>query len=513
MKYLKISNRGTLNRKYLELIGFTTKRERAGDPSVIGTFGSGTKFSAVAALRLGLRVAITSTDYLGRYVLRFEPKEIDVSGRKVQQIHLRYSLVGSDGKVYESCHPWCMTIDAFKDWDEPIGSDDKRGFKCLREFICNAKDEDPDFRLELAERLTFASPGETSVFIAYEGDVRKILDESPKYFKFLSGDLCPSYTLPLRSVPGIGDIYPRSDNSRTRIFVLGVMIDCSDDVCRSSVHDYSLYDKALVSEERIVKNQVKLMSEIGKLLACVDDADTATALLAAAHAGLANLERSALGQIRSLGAPQLAVWLEAVTRVFGDGICIATQNTQVDNDAEQIYGYKIVAVHYELRYFLQILGIPLSSEVVPEKPEHEFVRYSELDIESQVRFIRAYRVFAEHFPERAGVPIAFYLPSGEDAKKFAGFAFENREVWIAVKTATTLGSVRKLFETLVHESRHIATGAGDYDRAFVNAADTEVSVLAFRASCEKRFDKTEEVPKKGKSRRPNLVVPKVEKAK
>lgn len=513
MKYLKISNHGTLNRKYLELIGFTTKRERAGDPSVIGTFGSGTKLSAVAALRLGLQVAITSTDYLGRYVLRFEPQEIDVNGRKVQQIHLRYSLLGSDNKVHESCHPWCMTLDAFKDWDEPIGSDDKRGFKCLREFICNAKDEDPNFRLELVDELTFASHGETSVFIAYEGDVRKILDESPKYFKFLSGDLCPSHTLPLRSVPGIGDVYPRSDDPQTRIFVLGVMVDCSDDVWRSSVHDYSLFDKALVSEERIVKSQADLMSEIGKLLVCVASPDMATAVLTAAHAGIANLERGALGRIIRLGAPQFAVWAEAVSRVFGKGICIAIQNRQVDNDAEQIYGYKVIAVHYELRYFLQILGIPLSSEVVPEKPEHESVGFPELDLESQARFIRAYRVFAVHFPERAGVPIAFYLPSGEAAKKIAGFALENREVWIAAKTASTLGSVRELFETLVHESRHIVTEAGDYDRAFVNAADSEVSVLAFRASHEGRFDKTEEVPKKGELRQPNLVVPKVEKTK
>lgn len=479
VKYINITNQGLLNRKFLELIGFTTKRERVKDTSVIGNKGSGTKLSAVAALRLDLDLTISSTDYLGRYFLKFGFDEVDIGGTKAKQIIFRYSSIDTAGNPVVTLQPWCMTLDAFQDWDVQIGDDDKSAFKVIREFICNALDEDRDFSISLVDTPGFAEEGKTSVFLRYTDEIRQIFMESERYFKFLPSLASGSRPKPVIVIPGIGEAYRKSDPSRTRMFVQGVLVECSSDYWLRSVFDYSLFEKTLISEERIIKNLISYLRELGRLLVSVSDIDMATMLLGCALEKEGVLERRALSQTTvRLSMDQIVVWAEAAHRCLGENICITSRNAQIDGNAEQRFGYKVVTPPDQLWMFLESLGIPNARAVVPENPKYEFVHYTNLDEGSRERLHKAHVMLTCYFGKRADFPVVLYHPLDEDTRKIRGFT-RGKFIWLGSVSRTELPGEEDIFKTLLHESRHIATQAGDYDRAFVNAADVDVSSILY----------------------------------
>ena len=519
--YLRISNRGSLNRKFLELIGFTTKRDRVEDVSVIGNKGSGTKLAAVAALRLGLRLAIASSDYLGRYVLTFDVEEVDIDGTKAKQIVLDYRTIAPQSRrpfigkaepsVVRQRHPWSMTVDAFQDWDKPIGNDEARAFKVLREFVCNAYDEDKSFGLSLGSKVEFAKPGHTVVYLKYDETVRRVVQtEVAKYFKFMLKD--PKKFV----VPGVGEIFAKSDDKLTRLFLQGVLVECSDSYYRRSIYDYSLYDKTLLSEERTIKSWDAYKRRLGNLLAGVTDQGMVTAILENAVSHKAELEASALGTVASVDARPKAVWQTVIVARYGTAsICLPSGNPQIDNDAQQIYGYRVVSdLPDSIRPFFRTLGYKGAQDLVPQQPEYERVRLQELDGDSRQRFRRAFRLFAKHFPSRAELPIVFFYAKDEKVREkilgYAGIGEKSfKEIWIAAKSPTTLASELDIFETLVHEGRHVETQAGDYDRTFVHQAEKDTTIAVLRADGRDSFPDGSVLPEMGDpdSIVPNLVDP------
>lgn len=493
MKYLKISNRGSLNRKYLELIGLSTKRALKADESVIGHKGSGTKLSAVAALRLGLDVAIASTDSYGTYHLTFDVETIDIDGTEARQIFFNYANVASGKKVDRLRYPSGMVLEAFQDWDKPIGKDDKLAFKVLREFVCNAVDADKQARIEIVEKPTFAADGETSVYLRLTDEVREILATSDRYFKFLSK------TKPVLNVPAVGCIYPKSEpeekggllsrrqDPKTRLFVQGVLVDCDDTYYRTSLFDYSLHEKTLVSEERIIKSFTEYVRTMGKIFGQLADQEIAKQVLAAATTGHAKLEEQALGQVDEVTPAAKAVWTAIAHGLYGKTLAVASGNTTVDKDCNQICGYTVIGAHSTyLRHFFVKLGFPKAEDLVPTLQKNmafTLVAYADLDAESRARFQGAFGRFADYFPERSHLPIVFYNPLGENFRRIAAFSGMGKtkyeEIWIGTKTATSLGDEESLFQSLLHEGRHCETKADDYERPFVGRADKEVLELVY----------------------------------
>lgn len=512
-KYVKISNRGSLNRKYLELIGFTTKRESVDDESVIGNKGSGTKLAAVAALRLGLDVGIASTDSYGRYLLTFDVEDVDVGdGATARQIFFRYvnrPVTGGPAKVVR--YPSGMVIQAFQDWDAAIGTDAMTSFKVLREFVCNAIDADKGYRIDIVDRQEPAAEGETAVYLKYTEEFRQMLfihDVAPRYFKFMG------MHKPEVAVPGLGAIYPKSDPDATRLFILGVLVDCSDDWWRTSIFDYSMSAKSLISEERIVKNVYSYMNEVAKLFGRLVHRHVMANILAAASTGKAEFEANVLSRVSAFTEASKKVWLETVHGLFGDKIAIASGNKVVDNDCEQIYGLKPVGgSNTHLREFLKALGIPKAEDVVPTKLKYDLVSYFALDQGSRQRFRTAFALFAKHFPERAHMPIVLYQPLDAKLRRLLGFTpmtgdRKYQDIWLATKTPTSLGEVQEIFETLVHESRHCLTKVDDYDRAFVHQAERDIAAVVFRGEGIATFDGgTPVTPYGDPATEPNLVLP------
>lgn len=494
MKYLRISNRGSLNRKYLELIGLSTKRAMKADESVIGHKGSGTKLSAVAALRLGLDVAIASTDRYGRYLLTFDVEQIDVDGTIARQIYFNYRNVAPGAKVAQAMrYPSGMVLEAFQDWDTSIGDDDKTSFKVLREFVCNAIDADRTFRMDIVDGPAPAADGETSVYLKYTDEVKRILLEVDRYFKFLSKEKA------LFTVPAVGSIYPKSEPgkdsglfskdspAKTRLFVQGVLVDCDDAYWRQSMFDYSMHEKTLVSEERIIKNFTEYLKAISKLFGQLTDANICKNVLASIATHHAKLEEQALGQMDGITPLSKKTWLAVIHGLFGPNVAVSSGNSTIDKDCDQIYKYNVIGSGSTyLQHFYAKLGLPKAADIVPtqQNMKYELVAYHDLDADSRERFMNAFQRFAMYFPERAGIPVVFYHPLDENFRRLQGFSgigdTKYKEIWIATVTPTTLmAGEEDLFHTLLHEGRHCETEADDYDRAFVRRADQEVIGLVY----------------------------------
>jgi hypothetical protein len=513
VQYLKISNRGTVNRKFLELIGLSSKRDKMHDLSVIGFKGSGTKLAAVAALRLGLKVAIASSDHFGRYLLSYDVEEVDIGGgQMVKQIVFNYDPYGTrDGAEYALRYPSQMTIDAFADWDEAIGDDDKDAFKVLREFVCNASDSG-EYDFALADQPECAEEGRTVVYLLYTDKVQAVFRNPERYFKFV---YAKKPAEPLFADAAIGEIYPRSDSLRTRLFVLGVLVDCTSYSWRSSIFDYSLFKKTLISEERVIKSYHEYTAELGKLFGALTDSALAARILLSVEQRQGMIEESALGSVSKVSASARPAWLEAAAAVFGPKIAVASGNQQIDNDAHQVYGYHIIARgNISLAHFLRKVGVPDAKLIVPavvEESEYRLVRYDGLDEASRERFQLAFRLFAGYFPESARLPIVLYEPLSERLKACAGFAGSGtecfEEIWIAAVSATELTSVDSLLRTLVHEARHCQTRAGDYERPFVNKADEEIARIILAEAGLPGFTGFRPPAADAPSPRPNLADP------
>ncbi len=494
MLYLKISNRGSFNRKYLELIGLSSKRQSLADHAIIGFKGSGTKLAAVAALRLGLRVHIASSDSLGSYLLSYDLEEVDIDGQKVKQIFFNYDPYGvRDGAEYALRYPSQMTVDAFADWDEAIGDDGQVAFKVLREFVCNAADSG-EYQFSLVDRPERAEPGETAVYLLYNDQVSSIFGRPERYFKFV---YAKKPARPLYADGAIGEIYPRSDRGKTRLFVLGVLVDCTSYSWRSSLFDYSLFRKTLISEERVIKSFHEYTAELGLLFAGLTDAALAAQILLGVSNRGAMIEEMALGSVKKIAPAARQAWLDAAHAVLGQKIAVSSNNQQTDNDARQVYGYNVISQgNLSLAHFLKLLGVPEAKEIVPPvvaEDEYRLLDFGGLDADSRDRFHVAFSLFARHFPEQARLPLVLFQPLSPRLKAWAGFAGSGdacfKEIWIAAAEPTKLGPTASILSTLIHEARHCATRTGDYDRAFIGRADQDiVRIILAEAGIEDQAD-------------------------
>lgn len=496
-QYLKISNRGSLNRKALELLGFGTKRGSIDDASVIGNKGSGSKLAPIGALRLGLDIAIASTDVFGTYLLHFELEDVHVDDVHTQEIIRVYeNRTKSGGTVTRE--PSRIVLEAFQDWDKRIGSDDKSQFKVTRELLCNALDIDKEFTREVVDRIEHVPEGTTAVYLLYTWEIYHMLfdvEQRDRYFKFLSRNE------PLFTVPGIGSIYQKSDPANSRLFGLGVLVDCVTNEQRASWFDYSLEKKSLVSEERIIKNIYEFMNELGRLFARLTDPQVMKNLLDAVVEGKATFEADVLKRMPHIAPALKELWLSVVYEQFGSKkIAIASGVTTLDEDCQQLYGFEIVArSNQHLASFLRMLGIPDAKDALPDFWQFDIVPPSSLDAASRKRLTEAFRLYAKYFPDRAHLPIVLYYPRSKKMQLWAGFTPQidsstREDIWLAAKTPTSLGSTYDIFQTLVHESRHRIEGVDDYDRAFLNQADLDIAHIVFRAEGKTVFDDGTPIP-------------------
>ncbi len=466
MKFLKVTNRGTVHRKFLELVGLGTKRELLDDLSVIGSKGSGSKLIVPACLRLNLELIICSSDEDGRYFLRYETRDVEVGGGKiVKQIFMVY---GDETEI-----PTQFIMESFADWDKPIGSDRIKEFKIVREILANARDADPEFRVEIVdeedEGYTLPGEGETSVFVTLTSGIKEMVFTHPeRYFKFLGGKET------IFSIPGIGDVYKRS-SPETRVFLQGVLVECFGTE-RTSIFEYSVMDKEVLSEDRIIKDIFYFRQKLAKLLLSVDSPWFAAMLIAAIEKGKASFEAHIFNYATEsvISKDSKRIYQAAWCSLFGKDTLLVSGNKLVDEDAN-VRGYKVQAISSGFLQVLLIrLGIKQTTDFVTR--EQPVYRLFEPTAEQKKLFDRAYAILLCFFPHAKEYPVKFFETDDRRAlwNGVAGLGDAMfKEIWIS-KHAFRQG-LQGLLQTLVHELRHCTSKAQDYCAAFEHEADKETA--------------------------------------
>lgn len=483
MKYLKVMNKGTVHRKLLELIGFSTKRGEFNNLAIIGSKGSGAKLLIPAALRLGLKIFVCSSDEDGSYVLTYETRKIKLGSVEVSQIHFVY---GEDKVV-----PAQFILESFGDWDKPIGADTAKEFKIIREILANARDADPQFHWDIVDASEGGfdfRPDETTVFVSLTPGVAEITqNNTARYFKFLGAS--PDY-----SVPGLGEIYPKS-SPETRVFVMGIMAECMPkSFLDTSLFDYSVNDKNLLSEERTIKDSAELRRKIAALLAPTRSVAFAKELISGIISGNGNLENSCLYYLPDdFPAAKLENFLKAWMELKGFGEKAVLGSDEADakflNEDARYKGYDVKLIrHSGLVKLLAKAGVKRVEDVVTRRPgDADVVKVAptkaEQDLlEEAITLIRPYLPDIDKFP--AGVFTSSDTKANWDG--LAGIGERRLKEILVNRNVFAKKGFKRVIEVLVHELRHCVSGATDYTPEFEHQADVDMARVLMKAYYESR---------------------------
>ncbi|MFA5133514.1 MAG: hypothetical protein WC459_01795 [Patescibacteria group bacterium] len=468
-KYVKITNLGTANRLFLEIIGFGNKRDKNLENSVsVGQFHSGFKFATPSAIRLGLDVAASSIDEWGEFILRFETEDLSCShrGQEISDKILIYNY--SDGRRVKSS----VSLNAFPDWGKPLAEDSNNFYNILREYIANARDEDEHFTIETGVMEIRQAPSFcTSLYIEENRQILELLKNSPAYFKFLE-DVKPVF-----QVAGLGFIYPKSKKGSIRFFSQGYLVGCKkEDMFEKSLYDYDAVGKELVSETRIIKNQDQFDKKIGRLFMEIKSEDLLKELMIFAcehtfsyEAKVFSLieEKEMLPQWRALC---LIIWnLE-----FGGDALLSSGDAKIDAEAKA-RGFKVKKVGFRMACFFKHLGIMDAKEKLAEIMEKLQFRVFTLEEDEKIQKVIAdYLEPLDHYNQ--SLPQftmgALVDPSGKNR----GMAPDFSGIYIEEKCFSEDEYV--LLHVLVHELRHCNSKITDGDyRKFMYCADQEIVYL------------------------------------
>ncbi len=479
-KYLRIKNRGECPRLYLTLLGATTKGDRMDDPSQGGWFGSGTKFAPVAALNLGISVAVASRDEGGRYFIQYLAEKRKLPGKTIKQIVLRTTL--PDRSFVTRDTPF--TLDACKNWKEPIGDDGMKAFRVLREYLRNAVDADPQgYAIEECDELQWPPEGWTYVYLSVSAEIRAMLAAPARYFKYVAPERNPP---PLAYFKN-GAAYARSDPERTRLFSLGTLAFCSAHPRYRARYDYSVDVKTgtqgrpLLAEERTFSDMSLVYCEVKKMLAAWKDVAALTGLITAMIDGDASFEAEAMGYLDN--TPKLLAaapeWLAAWRRAYGDDAVISS-NPYADELARYSFRKTSVTVLQQgVRSFLKACGVPEAAECIPGMVVgQEYRPVADLEDWERERLAIACAIMHEEFPESKGFALCVYEPMTERMKPTLGFARYDTAQPILFVQRACIRSWDTLIATLVvHECRHARTKVDDTKRDFIDRADRDLADL------------------------------------
>ncbi|PIR66533.1 MAG: hypothetical protein COU51_03270 [Parcubacteria group bacterium CG10_big_fil_rev_8_21_14_0_10_36_14] len=468
MKYIKLTNKGTVNRLLLEVIGLGTKKSKTNNGISVGQWQSGFKLATPAALRLGIDVVASSEDTNGPYILSFEILPISFIHENVtiESGIIRY--VYSDGTIKDIS----ISIDAFPEFDKPIGDDDNSAYPSLREYIANARDEDIDYKIETnVTEICQAPRGYTVIYIEQREELLEMLDRlSIRYFKFLE-------EIPLLIVPELGAIYPKSEKGKTRFFNHGYLVGCQEkDDFGGSCFDYDVFGKDIVNEMRWIKDEYSFNKRLAKLFCRIDEYDLLKTIIAFAVQNPFAYEGVVFGLVEqeSISDEFKALCQRVWSDIFGKNAYLKSDNAFIDANAETM-GFKSVSPGYNLNIFLKKAGILTVKDVIRDRLRNILFRDPDANekarifsiIERYISRIKFYRESSAKYPVKI-----MKDPSG----MVNGLALQFEEICIEEKLLE--GNDSDILLTYLHELRHCLSKRTDSDfREFMHYADMEIRFL------------------------------------
>lgn len=484
---LMIRNKGSLDRDELFYFGASSKRIHLMSDLLIGRRGTGLKIAIVGALKLGLEMIITSTDKLGQYTMSPVTRLKEINGQTFNELVYLYQIGGVESEKRTQ-----IFIEALEQSIQPIGRDDKMGFRILRELITNAYDagrvagkDGLPFEISWVDKkeCRAAKTDEVIVYIKTYHDFELALEEKelPKYFKFFKPGPAPLFQL-----PGIGEIYPKSDPNTTRLFVRGTLVGVEEnDALHSSSFDYSVDDQDVLNDEALIKDEGLFKYYVARMLSELTD----RAMIATIIRNIATLdgywENSSWAALDFPPAPSAAT-AAAYHGVWNKKAIIASETGDFDHRASEL-GYMVHHFNFTsaFRAFLKICGIRESTDVVPVqgKLEYTFIDVNALGPQAKYDFETACELFYAYIPRAKMFPLRLIKvisnSSAYDLHALAGDKKTNlKEIYLNIKYFNAAEVEKKdystvvefILATLLHEFTHCETKATDYTNAFIKGS-------------------------------------------
>ncbi len=465
---VQIVNRGVFPRWRLESVGSSSKRDKMALTTQGGWFGSGTKIAPIAAMALGMEVWVSSHDEQGSYLVTYGVED-GPGGKEDPRVVRLYHGETVRKEVTE------FSPASFMNWSKPIGSDPMNEFRVWREYFRNGRDADPEGPiLSFVDAPMASGEDMTAVFITHTPQYDAIMANVNRYFKYLSNDQ------PLFEFPGIGQVWPKSEEKVTRMFSLGTMALCEKSSSWSTLFDYSFDQKELMSEERTFDNLAKVYGQLSQMLADCPSLVLAYRLLRAMVNGEAELERNALALLtKPEQIPGKRYWIAAWKKLYGDDAVIEMGNWS-DHHARMSFKRKPVHVaSHTLRVFLSHCGVQRSVDVIPSGDRLAYAICLQLTHEERCVLRDARAILTSRYPELNTLPVHVFEPrSPEMEMAMLGFCLPETPPFTEVYIRRSeLRSLEAALETLNHEFRHVRSGACDGTPEFVDLADKDEKAM------------------------------------
>lgn len=479
--YVKITNNGPVQRECLEFLGLGTTKGNKGQS--IGKFTTGFKMAIISATRLGMEVAVSSAGEADSFILNFETVDVDIRDgdaiKKEKLIVYKYS----DGKIFKPG----ISLSAFKEWGRALIDEENKAYPIVREFIANARDEDPDFKIEFdVSDIEQAPFGKTVVYVEQTPEVLDVLKNfSACYFKFLNDEN------PVLEIPGAGAIYPRSSLVERRFFARGYLV-CTEKLYVNMLYEYDIDDADIFSESRGIKNRMEYFRKAAALILRADDFFLRTALNNIfSDPDLCEATFLQYAEDTSEDIREVCREVFSGHPDFGPKAILSGNSGKDDAYAEGL-GYKIIRESHKLHGFFEKIGIRTIREIMGElykaakfrPPTEEERLEAKRVILKYLWRIRYYRENLLNFPLLTFVG----SESSVGLYKIKGWAPDYSA--IALRDGV-YKSIFSLVKVLDHELCHCVSRFHDSDAGFINWRDWLVAYLLFSLSAA--HDKLEEL--------------------
>src|SRR3989344_1957823 len=168
-------------------------------------------------------------------------------------------------------------------------------------------------------------------------------------------------------------------------------------------------------------------------------------------------------------------WARIFQEMYGDDAIIASTNTNENADAE-LMGYRPITLHPSVAMHLNEVGIKRADVLIREinsETEYRWVEPADLTREEQAVLSRADDlsriVLGEVIPVNVRVYSGLYTKAGRKIIGSLGVhtTLPDGTKYIGIMR-DQLGDLKNFADTYIHELGHHVTGAGDYDRTFVD---------------------------------------------
>lgn len=179
------------------------------------------------------------------------------------------------------------------------------------------------------------------------------------------------------------------------------------------------------------------------------------------------------------------LWVETFYKIFGEGSKNVVLSSDVNSDADaRAMGYTVVDLNFNVAQYLTSSGVKKSDQL---NQELEYRWVDESDLTDDERYILGTTRSIDEYVLEDGVSPSpevrvyggLFNSAGREIESSLGAQITELDgtKYIGVKRSS-LGDRGEFIKTYIHELAHYVTGAGDFDRRFVDFAFNAISRLA-----------------------------------